>query len=123
MAADPAMTGTRTERLLCAALRDKLDGRPLRLPVELGPLWSAFLSLSRARSCGPVGPNPLAFADILAWAQLMRVPLQPHHVEALCAMDRVFMAEAAKGLGQVSAPQKAEALPEITPALFDMKFR
>lgn len=117
------MTGTRMERLLCAALRDKLDGRRLRLPVELGPLWSAFLALSRARSCGPVGPNPIAFADILAWSQLMRMPLQPHHVEAICAMDRVFMAEATKALGQGTTTQRVEALPAITPELFDMKFR
>ncbi|MAZ27996.1 MAG: hypothetical protein CL868_13090 [Cytophagaceae bacterium] len=84
------MTDRQRERL-CAALKAHLaGGRPLA-PEGSSPLWNGFMALSRARTCGPGGANPISFPEILAWARLMRVPLEPHHVEILTAMDQVWL--------------------------------
>ncbi|MFD1341450.1 phage tail assembly chaperone [Litorisediminicola beolgyonensis] len=90
-------------------------------PEGSEPLWNAFLQLSRARSCGPAGPNALAFTEIDAWARLMRVPLEPHHVSALLEMDRVWMDRA---YSKSAAPPGAKTLPQrsdhkLTAAMFD----
>ncbi|MGR3494092.1 phage tail assembly chaperone [Citreimonas sp.] len=87
------MARTLSDRL-CAVLRAQMGGRTVRPPEGASILWNAFMQLSRARSCGPAGPNPIGFPDIAAWSSLMRMPLEPHHVVALTAMDRVWMEHA-----------------------------
>ena len=108
---------------LSDALVAHLEGGKPRAPEGSSVLWNAFMALSRARSCGPAGPNPISYPEIAAYAQLMRVPLEPHHVEALAAMDEVWMGRAYRGAKGV--PEGAKALPPrsehaLTPAMFDL---
>ncbi|MCA0847189.1 hypothetical protein LCL92_07850 [Salipiger thiooxidans] len=70
------------------------------------------MALSRARSCGAAGPNPISYPEIAAYAQLMRMPLEPHHVETLAAMDAVWMQ-------RVYARAKGGPSAQLTAAAFD----
>jgi hypothetical protein len=113
----------RPQRQLVGALERYLDGGRSAPPDGGGTLWRAFGDLSRARFCGPAGPNPISYPEIVAYAQLMRMPLEPHHVETLAAMDAVWMERVyrkAKG-----APAGVKTLPPrsehaLTPAMFDL---
>lgn len=108
---------------LADALVLHLEGGKPRAPEGSSVLWNAFMALSRARSCGPAGPNPISYPEIAAYAELMRMPLEPHHVETLAAMDAVWMERVyrkAKG-----APAGVKTLPPrsehaLTPAMFDL---
>lgn len=85
----------RQSDLLVEALRGHLaKGKHPVLPEGSRPLWDAFCALSEARSFGAVGPNPIAWSEILAWMQLMRWPLEPHHIEVIRAMDNAWLAHA-----------------------------
>ena len=113
---------TRLHRLLCAALEAHLAGGKPRPPEGSGILWGAFLALSRARTCGPAGPNPISFTEIEAWSRLTRTPLEPQHVEIITAMDAIWME---KVYARSNAPEGVKALPQrsehgLTPALFDL---
>ncbi|SDY18089.1 phage tail assembly chaperone [Citreimonas salinaria] len=98
---------------LCAALRAQLEGQHVRPPEGAAILWNAFMQLSRVRSSGPVGPNPIGFPEIAAWSSLMRMPLDPHHVEALTAMDRVWMEHAYR------REERQRVSGTLSPAAFD----
>lgn len=117
------MTGnTRASKALCAALEKHLAGGAAQAPEGSSPLWNAFMALSRARSCGPAGPNPIAYTDIAAWAQLMRVPLEPRHVETIAAMDQVWLEHV---YTRKTVPEGAKPLPprskhKVTAELFDL---
>lgn len=84
----------RLKRHLCAALKARLAGRREPIPEGAAPLLEAFNALSRARSYGAHGPNPIAWEAIAAWSALMRVPVEPHHVEIITALDEVWMTHA-----------------------------
>lgn len=100
----------RLKRLLCAALEAHMAGERPRPPEGSAVLWNAFLALSRARSVGPAGPNPIAFSEIEAWARLTRTPLEPHHVDILAAMDAVWIGRAYEGgTDKPKAPMSADA--------------
>ncbi|MDM8167148.1 MAG: hypothetical protein QUV18_14470 [Roseovarius sp.] len=99
-----------------------LDGEPLRLPEGSSVLWSVFTSLSRTRTIGQAGPNPIQPSEIECWMRLMRLPLEPRHVAILVEMDRIWM-QHTYDRGRV--PEGAKALPPrsdqaITPKLFDL---
>lgn len=81
----------RQEEQLRAALEVHLQGQRVRAPEGSSIIWNAFMALSRARSSGPHGPNPISFVEIEAWCRLMRVPLEPHHVQAIAAMDQAWL--------------------------------
>lgn len=109
------------QRLLCAALRDHLAGGKPRPPEGGAPLWDAFLRLSAARSYHQFGANPISYAEVEAYTRLMNLPLQPHHVLIIRAMDAVFLEHFAPGK---RAPDGVKAVPHrsphaLSPALFD----
>ena len=85
------MTDKLSKRL-CASLEAHLAGGRPDLPEGGAVIWRCFTALSRARSCGPIGPNPISYPEIAAYAQLMRMPLEPHHVQTLLAMDSALLA-------------------------------
>lgn len=112
----------RFKRRMAAAMEARLSGQDHRLPEGSVILWNAFTALSRSRTSGPVGPNPLGFSEIEAWSRLMRVPLEPHHVEIIAEMDRMWMKHAYR---ETSAPEGVKSLPpvsghQLTPAMFDL---
>ncbi|MEQ3650423.1 hypothetical protein [Hyphomonas sp.] len=104
------------------AVVDCLAGRPYNIPPGANVLWRAFSDLSSGRTMGPHGPNPINFTEIEAWARLMRVPLEPHHVEIIVEMDRKWVQDAYR---DYSVPEGAKSLPrrsdhKLTPAMFDL---
>ena len=110
-----------TTRHLTRALAAVLEGERPRLPEGGGPLWTAFLDLSAARSGHAHGPNPISYAEILAYARLMRLPLAPHHVRTIRALDDAWLAHvrgpAAGKKGATVGQRQA-----LTGAMFDAVF-
>tara|TARA_Y100000815_G_scaffold269470_2_gene292263 strand:+ start:359 stop:688 length:330 start_codon:yes stop_codon:yes gene_type:complete len=103
-------------RLLCVALERHLAGKRPMIPEGGAMIWNAFAELSSSRSMGPTGPNPITPSDVLAWSQLMRVPLEPHHARALLAMDQVFLRSA------VSRAAGGAPKSSLSSAAFDAAF-
>lgn len=81
-----------TRKLLSAELKRNLEkgGRPT-LPAGGELLWRWFEDLCSSRVWSDVGPGPITYAEIEAYARLMRLPLEPRHVVALKEMDAVFL--------------------------------
>ena len=113
--------------LMAEALREHLaTSEPMRLPAGGATLWRAFLDLDTSRSYHANGPNPIPFAEIRAYCDLMNLPLEPHHVAVLRAMDDEVLVHYQKKLKQaVEANRKTAAgtaavsSQPLTPALFD----
>ena len=87
---------TALERQLTAALKRHLAGQPPRPPQGAELLWNAFSRLSERRRSGFNGPEAIAFTEIESFARLMRMPLEPHHVRAIEAMDRLWLERAVR---------------------------
>lgn len=115
----------RLERHLVAALKAHLAGGPPLVP-EAGRLaWGWFLELSATRSWHASGPNPISFAEIDAWARLMRWPVEPRHVSLLRALDEAWLAHFYSK--REKPPADVKVLPTrsehaITPGLLDALF-
>ena len=58
-------------------------------PDVLRYLWDWFLELLPRRSGGALGPNPLSYAEVLAWAQLMERDVTPREVRLLLLFSEV----------------------------------
>lgn len=76
---------------MVGAMQAHIAGNPPRVPEAGRELWRAFVALSRTRTGSGVGPNPISYSEIEAWCRLFRMPLQPHHVEILVAMDQAWL--------------------------------
>lgn len=61
------------------------------IPDALAPAWGWFCELSAARSGGGAGPNPLAYSEIKAWAELTRRTLAPRDVEVIVRLDAALL--------------------------------
>ncbi len=112
------------QRLLCSALRHNLAGGK-RPPPEAGRiLWSAFAALSSQRSHDMTGPNPITFPEVEAYCRVMRMPLEPHHIAVLIAMDRVWLDHAHDMLLHPADKRRATQVSTqpMTSALFDAMF-
>lgn len=115
----------RQSRRIVAALLDHLQGGRPMPPAGSAPVWSAFRHLCLTRTWHAHGPNPISYAEIDAYCRLMRQPLEPHHVETICAMDQAWLS--------VTLPSSVAARNErisprtsqhaLTPALLDTMFR
>lgn len=97
---------------LCAALKASLEGGKVRMPEVGAPLLEAFTALSRARSYGMNGPNPISWQDLFAWSRMMRQPVEPRHVEIIMALDEVWLTHAYSRERQ--APEGVKTLPPIS---------
>ena len=102
----------RLQEQLVAVLEDRMAGGRAQVPEAGLPLWNAFTELAAARTYGFSGPNPIAWAEIEAWARLMRWPLEPRHVRVIRALDQAWMAHGGKG-----APTRPTR--PLTPEAFD----
>jgi hypothetical protein len=67
------------------------DAQPLELPAALAYLWRWFLDLSNARSGTGFGPAPITQLDLLAWCALHEVRLLPFELEAIRALDFLYL--------------------------------
>lgn len=107
------------DRLTELVSKPSTDVRP---PEGAEVLWAAFQRLSRARTSGAAGPNPITFSDIHAWMRITRTPLSPAHVQIIERMDQAYLERAYERSNvpagtPVSPRVSSEAL---TPALFDV---
>ena len=68
----------------------------IELPYCVMYLWGWFCELSGGRSYSEVGPLPLSYSEILAWSQLTKTNPTVWEVQAIKAIDRVFITEAGK---------------------------
>lgn len=101
----------RLKQQLCAAVRESLAGRRGRPPEAGRDLWDAFQGLSATRTYHPAGPNPIQPSEIAAWCRLMRLPLAPHHVDILLAMDQALLDHT---YAAARAPEGVRTLPPVS---------
>lgn len=110
-------------KILCAELKRNLEkgGRP-RLPASGDLLWRWFNELSGSRSWTDIGPGPITFGEIVAYARVMRWQIEPHHVAILRDMDDAFLdycrRERARALGNDRTVQPID----MTAGRFDALF-
>lgn len=114
-----------TRAMIDALVRSLDTDTPAILPAGGDLLWSWFCDLASCRTMQMAGPNPIGHAEIAAYCQTMRVPMRPHHVAILMAMDRAFLDRAARP--HQHAPDGVRAAPVIsqrpvTAELFDAMF-
>ncbi len=110
----------RVTKLLCTAMEASAAGQMVTLPEGVYPLWRTFTALSRCRAYGPLGALPIPYSEIAAYARLMRVPLEPHHVETIMELDEHWLSMTKRSsapVGVRSLPQRSEQ--PLTPAVFD----
>ncbi len=74
-----------------------LDGP--ELPADGAHVWVWFLELSAGRGSNGFGPNPISYLDLLAWSMLMGTITRPAEIEAVMALDRVWLAAQATNAG------------------------
>lgn len=96
---------------LTNAVTARLRGQKIQLPEAGLLLWSTFQSLSGTRTYNLGGPNPIQPSEIAAWCQLHRLPLAPHHVDILLAMDQVWLDHA---YAKARTPESVKRLPLIS---------
>lgn len=114
----------RLQRQMVAALKAHLvsDARP-NIPEAGRLLWGFFVDLSGTRTYHPAGPNPISYSEIEAYARLVRLPLQAHHIDIIRALDRAWLDHAAKRdtTGLTAVPPTARR-GKTTAAMFDAMY-
>ena len=68
----------------------------IELPYCVTYLWQWFCELSGGRGYSMSGPLPLNYSEIQAWSQLTKTSPTVWEVQAIKAVDRVFIIEAGK---------------------------
>jgi hypothetical protein len=68
----------------------------IELPYCVTYLWGWFCELSGGRDYGEAGPKPLSYREIQSWSELTKTDPTAWEVQAIKAIDRVFIAEANK---------------------------
>lgn len=74
------------------------------LPLAGQHLWEWFWQLQSQRTSSDGGYQPIGFANIAAWAQLLRTQPSPWEVQTLVHMDGAFL---------VTSSQEAEAVRQL----------
>lgn len=62
------------------------------LPLEGERLWGWFLELAGRRGVGAMGPAPLTYPDLDAWARLTRREPAPWEIWLLGRLDDTWLA-------------------------------
>ena len=114
----------RLETAMVDALKQALTSAGLvSVPPGGALIWQWFSDLSSARTWHTHGPNPITYADIVGYSDIMRWTIEPHHVAILRAMDVAFIedfySKRSSGDETRSAPRPSG---EISPELFDAVF-
>lgn len=101
----------RLRRQLVAVVNAWCDtGKALPLPLAGVPIFAAFADLSRARRWSEVGPDPLQWSEIAAWAARPGRHLPPHHLDMIRALDAAWLEGQRKPQGEaVAGPLTAAA--------------
>lgn len=116
------------EKLLCAELKRQLEGKGVvmvTIPAGGELLWKWFMALHKTRQAGMNGPQPITYAEIVAYSRIYSLPIEPRHVAVLIAMDQAYLELFYKKEPQ--GPKGVKVLPPISKApltagLFDAQF-
>jgi hypothetical protein len=103
-------------------LRSHLAGSPLRIPEAERLAWGWFVDLSATRTYHATGPSPIGYAEIEAYARLMRWPLEPRHVQLIRALDTVWLTHARRQQDGPAKPTPRSSGQTVNPAAFDAVF-
>lgn len=80
---------------------ERVESRTGRRPPELDtppiPAWAEHIvdwwaELNAARGGNGMGPNPIGWADLAAWASLTATTPSPFEVRAILALDQAWLA-------------------------------
>jgi hypothetical protein len=104
------------------AVRNHFAGGTLRLPEGAHQVWEFFVALHETRGSTGLGPAPITYTEIEAFARLMDWPLQPQHVSMIRAIDREWIEFAYRQQGAATRPAANAPRQVLTPALFDAVF-
>lgn len=90
-----AADGT-TQRAHLESVERQTGRRPSALdgpepPVDGTHVWAWFLELSAGRGSNGFGPNPISWLDLLAWTVLTGTITRPAEINAIMALDQVWM--------------------------------
>lgn len=66
------------------------------LPPEAAHIWSWWISLHRARGSNGMGPNPIGYPDLHAWAALTGTTIRASEIDAVFEIDQAWLANQAK---------------------------
>jgi hypothetical protein len=66
-------------------------------PLELAYLWEWFQDLHTARGSNGMGPNPITYTDIAAWAGLSGITLRAPEIQAILMLDRLWLRSHVEG--------------------------
>jgi len=110
----------RSTDAILRAVRVFLAGGRLDLPEGAGIIWEMFVALHHTRGSSFNGAEPIRYAEIEAYARLMRWPLEPRHVELIRAIDQVWM-ERARAV-EAEPEKQVGPRPVLTAAAFDAVF-
>lgn len=72
----------------------KLPQAP-QLPPEAAHVWDTFMDLHRTRWASQHGPLPITYAEIQSRTVMQRDRLKPWEVQAIRALDDLWLSEAA----------------------------
>lgn len=93
---DQSRAQERLRGQLADSIRRIMHKEACPVPEAGRDAWDWFLDLHATRTSGFAAPNAISYAEIDAYARLHRLPLQPHHVALIRAMDEAWMHEARK---------------------------
>ncbi len=62
-----------------------------QFPTLVSHIWSAFVSLSSARTAGMSGPNPITYTEIKSWLELTDNTLSSRDIEAIKLLDSTYL--------------------------------
>lgn len=105
------------QNLLCAELKRQLERKGVAMvaiPAGGELLWKWFMALHKTRQAGMAGPQPITYAEIVAYSHIHRLPIEPRHVAILIAMDQAYLETVYKK--QPQAPEGVKVLPPVSSA-------
>jgi hypothetical protein len=106
-----------TQKLLCAELKRQLEGKGVAMvaiPAGGELLWKWFMALHKTRHAGINGPQPITYAEIVAYSHINSLTIEPRHVAILIAMDQAYLETVYKK--QPQAPEGVKVLPPVSSA-------
>lgn len=109
---------------LVEALRESLkNGAGGVLPAGGDVFWAMFQSMAETRQHHGYGPLAISYQEMEAWSRLHRVPLEPHHVEIIRALDNAWLEHHIEGMTKRSNPLETKftrvPLERLTATVFD----
>ncbi|MDW9772737.1 hypothetical protein GOA89_13095 [Sinorhizobium meliloti] len=122
------MNSAQLKAAMAAEMRRAVEtGRRPRWPAGGEQLAAWFVELSDRRTWHATGPNPISYPDMIAWASLMRWPVQPRHIEILVALDNAWIGAFYAKRGTKEQQKDIKTLPArsahaVSPKLFDAIF-